>query len=48
MMACPSDYELANAIKHNVIDNNVYTRRDVENTRAIFGPSVPGMKGKMV
>ena len=46
ILACLSDYDLAHAIKHNVIGNNTYTRRDVGNARAIVGPSVQGLKGK--
>ena len=47
-MACPSNYDLAYAIEHNVIGNNAYTQRDVKDARAIFGQSVPGLKGKTV
>ena len=46
ILACPSDYDLAHAIKHNIISNNAYTCCDVKNARAIFGPSIPGLKGK--
>ena len=48
IMACPSNYDLAHAIEHNMIGNNAYTQCDVKNSRTIFGPSVPGLKGKTV
>jgi hypothetical protein len=47
-LACPSDFDLANAIEHNVIGNNPFTRRDVRIAKKIFGPDVPAMKGKTV
>jgi hypothetical protein len=47
-LACPSDFDLANAIEHNVIGNNPFTRRDVRIARKIFGPDVPAMKDKTV
>jgi hypothetical protein len=47
-LACPSDFDLANAIEHNVIGNNPFTRRDVRIAKKIFGPDVPSMKGKTV
>jgi hypothetical protein len=47
-LACPSDFDLANAIEHNVIGNNPFTRRDVRIAKQIFGPDVPAMKGKTV
>jgi hypothetical protein len=47
-LACPSDVDLANAIEHNVIGNNPFTRRDVRIAKKIFGPDVPAMKGKTV
>jgi hypothetical protein len=47
-LACPNDFDLANAIEHNVIGNNPFTRRDVRIAKKIFGPDVPAMKGKTV
>ncbi|OEU08351.1 hypothetical protein FRACYDRAFT_250146 [Fragilariopsis cylindrus CCMP1102] len=47
-LACPSDFDLANAIEHNVIGNSPFTRRDVRIAKKIFGPDVPAMKGKTV
>jgi hypothetical protein len=46
VLACPSDYGLANAVEHNVIGNNPFTRRDIRIAKQIFGPDVPAMKGK--
>jgi hypothetical protein len=47
-LACPSDFDLANAIEHNIIGNNPFTKRDVRIAKKIFGPDVPAMKGKTV
>jgi hypothetical protein len=47
-LACPSDNDLANAIEHNVIGNNPFTRRDVHIAKKTFGRDVPAMKGKTV
>jgi hypothetical protein len=47
-LACPSDVDLANAVEHNVIGNNPFTRRDIRIAKKIFGPDVPAMKGKTV
>jgi hypothetical protein len=47
-LACPSDVDLANAVEHNIIGNNPFTRRDVRIAKKIFGPDVPAMKGKTV
>jgi hypothetical protein len=47
-LACPSDFDLANAVEHNVIGNNPFTRRDVRIAKIILGPDVPAMKGKTV
>jgi hypothetical protein len=48
VLACPSDVDLANAVEHNVISNNPFTRRDIRIARKIYGPDVPAMKGKTV
>jgi hypothetical protein len=48
VLACPSDVDLANAVEHNVIGNNPFTRRDVRIAKKIFGPDVHAMKGKTV
>jgi hypothetical protein len=47
-LAFPSDADLANAVEHNVIGNNPFTRRDVRVAKKIFGPDVYAMKGKTV
>jgi hypothetical protein len=46
ILACPSDADLANAVEHNVIGNNPFTRRDIRIAKKIFGPDVLAMKGK--
>jgi hypothetical protein len=46
VLACPSDIDLANAVEHNLIGNNPFTRRDIRIAKKIFGPDVPAMKGK--
>jgi hypothetical protein len=43
-MACPSDFNLANAVEHNIIGNNPFTQRDVCITKSIYGPDVPALK----
>jgi hypothetical protein len=48
ILACPSDIDLANAVEHNVIGNNPFTRRDVRIAKKVFGPDVPAMKAKTV
>ena len=48
VLAFPSDADLANAVEHNVIGNNPFTRRDVRVAKKIFGPDVHAMKGKTV
>jgi hypothetical protein len=48
VLACPSDIDLANAVEHNVIGSNPFTRRDIRIAKKIFGPDVPAMKGKTV
>jgi hypothetical protein len=47
-LAFPSDVDLANAVEHNVIGNNPFTRRDVRIAKKIFGPDEHAMKGKTV
>jgi hypothetical protein len=48
VLACPSDFDLANAVEHNVIGNNPFTRRDVRIAKQIYGPDVAALKGKTV
>jgi hypothetical protein len=48
VLACPSDVDLANAVEHNVIGNNPFTRQDIQIAKKIYGPDVPIMKGKTV
>ena len=48
VLACPSDYDLANAVENNVIGNTPFTRRDVRIAKQIYGPDVAALKGKTV
>jgi hypothetical protein len=48
ILACPSSVDLANAVEHNVIGTNPFTRQDIQIAKKIFGPDVPAMKGKTV
>jgi hypothetical protein len=48
VLACPSDYDLANAVEHNIIGNTPFTRRDVRIAKQIYGPDVAALKGKTV
>jgi hypothetical protein len=48
VLACPSDFDLANAVEHNIIGNNPFTRRDVRIAKQIYGPDVAALKGKTV
>jgi hypothetical protein len=48
VLACPSDIDLANAVEHNVIGNNPFTRRDIRIAKKIFGLDVPAKEGKTV
>jgi hypothetical protein len=48
LLACPSDMDLANAVKHNIIGNNPFTGWDIRIAKQIYGPDVPAMKGKTV
>ena len=46
VLASPSDYNLANAIKNNVVGSTPFTRRDVRIANIIHSCDVVGMKGK--
>jgi hypothetical protein len=48
VLACPSDYDLAEAVEHNIIGNIPFTRRDVRIAKQIYGPDVAALKGKTV
>jgi hypothetical protein len=48
VLACPSDFDLANAVEHNIIGSNPFTRRDVRIAKQIYGPDVAALKGKTV
>jgi hypothetical protein len=48
VLVCPSDYDLANAVEHNIIGNTPFTRRDVCIAKQIYGPDVAALKGKTV
>jgi hypothetical protein len=46
VLACPSDYDFANAVEHNIIGNTPFTRRDVHIAKQIYGPDDAALKGK--
>jgi hypothetical protein len=48
VLACPSDYDLANAVEYNIIGNTPFTRRDIRIAKQIHGPDVAALKGKTV
>jgi hypothetical protein len=48
VLAYPSDFDLANAVEHNIIGNNPFTRRDAHIANKIYGPDVAAFKGKTV
>jgi hypothetical protein len=48
VLACPSNFDLANAVEDNIIGNNPFTRRDVRIAKQIYGPDVAALKGKTV
>jgi hypothetical protein len=48
VLACPSDFDLVNAVEHNIIGNNPFTRRDVRIAKQIYGQDVAALKGKTV
>ena len=48
VLACPSNNDLANAIENNVIGHNFFTQKEIKIANNIFGPSIPGLKGKIV
>jgi hypothetical protein len=48
VLACPSNYDLANAVEHNIIGNTPFTRRGVCIAKQIYGPDVAALKGKTV
>jgi hypothetical protein len=48
VLACPSEFDLTNAVEHNIIGNNPFTRRDVRIAKQIYGPDVAALKGKTV
>jgi hypothetical protein len=48
VLACPSDYDFANAVEHNIIGNTPFTGRDVRIAKKIYGPDVAALKGKTV
>ena len=48
VLACPSNNDLGNAIETNVIGHNSFTQKYIKIANNIFGPIVPGLKGKTV
>ena len=48
VLMCPSDEDLSNVIKNNVIGNNSFTCQDVVNTNKLFGSDIAALKGKTV
>ena len=46
MLASPSNYDLANAIKNNVVGTTPFTRRDVRITHIFHGHNGVALKGK--
>jgi hypothetical protein len=48
MMGNPSEKDYRGMVSHNLIPNCPVTRCDIANAKAIFGPDLPSMRGKMV
>jgi hypothetical protein len=48
VLVCQSDFDLANAVEHNIIGNKPFTRRDIRIAKQIYGPDVAALKGKTV
>ena len=46
VLVSPSNYELANTIKKDVVRSNPFTIRDVWIANIIHGHDIAGMKGK--
>ncbi|KAL7462325.1 hypothetical protein ACHAXS_002705 [Conticribra weissflogii] len=43
----PTEREFAEMVRHNMIENCPVSHQDVVNANAIFGPNLPGLRGKM-
>ena len=46
VLASPSDYDLANAVKNNIVGSTPFTRRDIRIATVIHGRNVAALKGK--
>ncbi len=42
----PTEKEFTDMVRHKMITNSSITDQDISNAKAIFGPDLPGIRGK--